>query len=424
MKNYLKNITFVFLVFTSWWSTAQNDAKWRVSLDVNAVDIRTPYRLSGIVKDYFNTTENDINFNGISLRLGLARKITDVWSVQASLSSNKIKKDIDWVQGNPLKDYHFYYFDTKVLYDINSLVGNTGIFDPYLGLGMGYSIENLNDFKVNGTWGFNLYLNENAGFNFESSYNHNLKGTFSLSGTGTDFFQHSLGLFVNLQVDHDADNDGVKDREDQCPQIAGIKGNYGCPEPKVTVIPDSDYDGVIDENDECPTVVGTKANKGCPEKDSDADGIADHLDLCPDVIGVAAHNGCPEPAVVQPEKTDDTDLAAIEKEFSQIAIYFDFDSDEIFPDEQAKLKIAANLIKTLSQYELTIKGHTDQWGDPKYNVALSKRRVQSVLKYLNNRGVDTSLIKIEALGSSQPVSGKSQMNRRVTFSIIKFTLKK
>jgi len=424
MKSYIKNIAFIFLVLTNWWITAQNDAKWRVSLDANAVDIRSLYNFSGIVKDYFNTTGNDINFNGISLRLGLARKITDVWSVQASLSSNRIKKDIDWVQGNPLKDYPFYYFDTKALYDVNSLLGYTGIFDPYLGLGIGYSLEDKNDFKVNGTWGFNLYLTENAGFNFESSYNHNFKGTFSLSGTGTDFFQHSLGLFVNLQVDYDADNDGVKDPDDQCPQIAGIKGNHGCPEPKVTVIPDSDYDGVNDENDECPTVAGTRANKGCPEKDSDADGIADHLDRCPDVMGVTAHNGCPEPAVIQPEKTDVTNYVAIEKELSQIVIYFDFDSDEILPDEQEKLRRAANLIKTLSQYNLTVKGHTDKWGDPKYNVALSKRRVQSVLKFLNNRGVDTSLIKIEALGSVEQVPGTSNINRRVTFSILKYTLKK
>ena len=43
------------------------------------------------------------------------------------------------------------------------------------------------------------------------------------------------------------------------PTQAGDKANKGCP------WPDSDNDGVLDKDDECPAVVGTVANKGCPE---------------------------------------------------------------------------------------------------------------------------------------------------------------
>jgi len=80
----------------------------------------------------------------------------------------------------------------------------------------------------------------------------------------------------------DADNDGISDAEDACPNTAGLKEYQGCP--------DSDGDGVVDKNDACPTVKGTL--NGCP--DTDGDGIADNTDACPDVVGVTATNGCPD----------------------------------------------------------------------------------------------------------------------------------
>ncbi len=85
----------------------------------------------------------------------------------------------------------------------------------------------------------------------------------------------------------DKDNDGVQDSEDQCPDTAGIVENKGCP------WPDSDKDGLIDREDSCITVAGPKENKGCPWKDSDGDGITDNTDGCLYVAGPAANNGCP-----------------------------------------------------------------------------------------------------------------------------------
>jgi len=50
---------------------------------------------------------------------------------------------------------------------------------------------------------------------------------------------------------------------------------------------DSDNDGVINKNDECPDVKGPPENKGCPYPDSDQDGVPDASDNCPDVAGSA-----------------------------------------------------------------------------------------------------------------------------------------
>jgi hypothetical protein len=42
-------------------------------------------------------------------------------------------------------------------------------------------------------------------------------------------------------------------------QICRSKDNAGCP------WPDTDKDGVYDKDDMCPTVAGPASNKGCPE---------------------------------------------------------------------------------------------------------------------------------------------------------------
>lgn len=90
-------------------------------------------------------------------------------------------------------------------------------------------------------------------------------------------------------VTKDKDQDGIPNKLDQCPDIAGPVENNGCP------WPDTDGDGVIDKDDPCPTVVGSAVNNGCPWPDTDGDGVLDKDDACPTVPGLTEYNGCPKP---------------------------------------------------------------------------------------------------------------------------------
>jgi len=82
----------------------------------------------------------------------------------------------------------------------------------------------------------------------------------------------------------DSDDDGIVDKEDKCPRVAGSYSAYGCP--------DRDGDGVEDLEDVCPDQKGTLAMNGCPDRDSDL--VNDILDQCPDEPGTEATNGCPD----------------------------------------------------------------------------------------------------------------------------------
>ena len=57
--------------------------------------------------------------------------------------------------------------------------------------------------------------------------------------------------------------------------------------------PDADEDGIADGDDECPEEAGPTENKGCPWPDADNDGVADKDDDCPELAGTT-ENGCPE----------------------------------------------------------------------------------------------------------------------------------
>ncbi len=93
-------------------------------------------------------------------------------------------------------------------------------------------------------------------------------------------------------VRKDKDQDGIPNKLDKCPDIAGPVENEGCP------WVESDGDGVIDKDDACPTVAGPPENNGCPWPDTDGDGILDKDDACPTVPGLPEYNGCPKPKSV------------------------------------------------------------------------------------------------------------------------------
>jgi outer membrane protein OmpA-like peptidoglycan-associated protein len=88
-------------------------------------------------------------------------------------------------------------------------------------------------------------------------------------------------------------------------------------------------------------------------------------------------------------------------------------------------EVLNSLVFVLKEYKETrinICGHTDSVGKADDNQALSKRRAQSVAKYLAANGVNTERIWVDGLGETQPIaSNKTKVgrakNRRVEIAI-------
>lgn len=107
------------------------------------------------------------------------------------------------------------------------------------------------------------------------------------------------------------------------------------------------------------------------------------------------------------------------------SIEFDFNRAELRPENRELLSRIAGVLMTatVEDYQIQVFGHTDDVGDPEYNVELSRRRAQSVRDYLVEAGVDPAIISTQGFGKSSPlVEGTSdaarQRNRRVEIAVI------
>lgn len=103
-------------------------------------------------------------------------------------------------------------------------------------------------------------------------------------------------------------------------------------------------------------------------------------------------------------------------------VLFGFDRSNLSSDAKINLDKLVKILDGYSETNIEIQGHTDSKGSLAYNKTLSKKRSESVLDYLNMRGISGSRLSTIGYGESMPKyeneteSGRAQ-NRRVEFLI-------
>jgi outer membrane protein OmpA-like peptidoglycan-associated protein len=265
-----------------------------------------------------------------------------------------------------------------------------------------------------------------------------------------------LGYWPQREKPVDSDHDGLLDPDDSCPNEPEDKDAFedqdGCPDPdndKDGVLdgsdgcklepedtddfedldgcpdPDNDKDGVLDEGDACPLDPedkdGFEDQDGCPDPDNDRDHLLDAVDRCPDQAedydAFEDEDGCPE------EASGKVKLTCAKIEISE-AVYFDTGSDRIQARSFELLdQVAAVLKQAKHVLKVRIEGHTDSRGNDAKNLDLSKRRAASVLRYLEQAGIEPERLESEGYGETQPIAddqtkeGRAQ-NRRVEFKVV------
>lgn len=100
-------------------------------------------------------------------------------------------------------------------------------------------------------------------------------------------------------------------------------------------------------------------------------------------------------------------------------IYFDFNKADVKPESEPALKEIAKLLQQDPKLRLHVVGHTDNVGDLKFNMDLSRRRADAVIKELTTRhGIAAARLRADGVGPLAPVAstktdeGRAK-NRRV-----------
>lgn len=216
---------------------------------------------------------------------------------------------------------------------------------------------------------------------------------------------------------HDTDGDGVLDANDECPTApTGARpdaARLGCPQS------DIDADGIADSADQCPAAAaGARPDPrraGCPDGDRDSDTVWDSSDACPEQAGapsrVAARNGCPG-------------LVRVDQERIQILqpVFFATRRDVILEASYPVLAAVADAMQASGIARIRVEGHTDSSGDDARNLELSRRRAESVRRWLIEHGIEEGHLTAAGLGETVPFESNDTelgraANRRVEFHI-------
>lgn len=200
----------------------------------------------------------------------------------------------------------------------------------------------------------------------------------------------------------DRDGDGVSDGDDRCPDVKGLPSLFGCP--------DQDGDGIADIDDKCPEINGVALFDGCP--DSDGDGIADANDRCPEEAGTPEMKGCPEPSVEILQT-----LEMVKK-----AVKFRTGSSQLTQSSFTILDTVASIMKEFPWYYMKVSGHTDNTGSEQRNLQLSKDRAASCADYLISKGIAEGRVAYQGYGSARPVSDNGTPSGRATNRRVEFVL--
>lgn len=99
-------------------------------------------------------------------------------------------------------------------------------------------------------------------------------------------------------------------------------------------------------------------------------------------------------------------------------LLFVYNSDKLKPGQQELLNRLVDLVQTNEPSVIRIEGHTDSDGSDATNLELSRKRAETIRKYLTDNGLDESRIKTVGLGESRPAADNStpegrKANRRV-----------
>ncbi len=474
---HLNKLLAVVLLFAGLSSQAQDSNNpWAITFGANAVDTRFSAESKFLEQfsEFYNVKDHWNIIPSVSY-LNVSKYVGNGFSFGVSGSVNKISKFVseladnrgsgggnhDEVIVNP-GDLNYYAADGIIKYSFQNLL-KSKTFEPSAHIGGGYTWlgDQARSGTANGGFGLNIWFTEMVGLSLSSTYKHSFSDSAFRGAADNvpNHIQHFAGLTFKFGG-KDTDGDGIYDKDDACPEVAGSKEFNGCPDtdgdkiidkddscPEVAGLvafngcpdtdgdgvadkddkcvdvaglksmmgcPDTDGDGVTDASDKCPKEKGPRENAGCPFTDKDGDGVLDKDDKCVDVKGTVANNGCPEVSEDVMKKLNDYAKT----------ILFDTSKSSFQAQTMPVLQSITAILKEYPSSKFSIEGHTDSDGKDAANLTLSQSRAAAVVSYLVTNGISSDRLTSAGFGETMPIdsnktkSGKAN-NRRVEVKLAK-----
>ncbi|MFS4417351.1 OmpA family protein [Maribacter sp. 2307ULW6-5] len=359
-------------------------SSWILGLGLNAVDD------SGNVLDGLFNVGNEWNMVPFPSRLSIGRYFKSGLGLEAVGTYNQYQegKIIDGLV-NP-QDIDYFGIDARITYDLNKIVGQTGWFDPYVGVGAGYTeANNLGRGTYNAVVGFRTWFSDRWGLDFNSTG----KWAMSQSNGATNHVQHAAGVVYQFGIEKGLSKRG----EEKKALLAALEQER-----------QRQQDSINEANRLREEALLAERLKKEQEE----------------AAALAAAEQARKDALAQRFKELQTAMDDLGD------VQFKFNSSYLTATYKSILDEIAVLLQENPDIRVKVTAHTDSRGSDAYNLWLSERRLERTLDYLKSKNLSGDRILGEAKGERQlknecadgvPCSEtKHGVNRRSTFSIALF----
>lgn len=283
-------------------------------------------------------------------------------------------------------DIDYFGLDARLTYDLNKIVGETGWFDPYVGIGAGYTdADNLGRGTYNAVVGFRTWFSDRWGLDFNSTG----KWAMSQSDGASNHIQHAAGVVYQFGIEKGLSKRG----EEKLELLEAIEKEK-----------QRQQDSIAEVN-----------------RLRDEALLAERLEKEREAAALAAAE----------KAKQDARRAQLENEIKDLGyVYFDLNSSYLNKPYRELLDKLTVLLENNPAVKIKVTSHTDSRGAETYNMWLSERRVERTVEYLTDKGIDNDRLEAGAFGETQllnecddntPCSEqKHAVNRRSEFVVMEF----
>ncbi|NAY91249.1 OmpA family protein [Muricauda sp. JGD-17] len=320
-------------------------------------------------------------------RISVGRYFENGLGVEAIGTYNRYKegKIVDNVP-NP-EEVDYLGLDFRVSYDLNMILGETGFFDPYIGIGAGYTdANNQGRGTYNAVVGFRTWFSDHWGLDFNSSG----KWTMNTENS-SNHIQHALGVAYRFEVEKGLSRKG----EEKLALLQEMEKEQQRIQDSITAQQKADEEARL---------------------------LAERLKREQEAAELAS-------AEKAKKEAEDAKRESLQTKINDLGnVYFKLNSSYLTSRDKELLDELVSIMESEPKLVIQVNAHTDSRGTDKYNQWLSERRAQRTVEYVLAKGISKERISQEAFGEKRLVNEcddnvlcpetKHAKNRRSAFTIM------
>lgn len=257
------------------------------------------------------------------------------------------------------EDIDYWGLDFRVSYDLNMILGETGFFDPYIGIGAGYTdANNQGRGTYNAVVGFRTWFSDHWGLDFNST------GKWAMdTENATNHIQHALGVAYRFEVEKGLSRKG---------------------EEKLALLEELEKE--------------QQRIQDSIAQAEEAKRLAERLQKEKEAAELAA-------AEKAKREAEEARKAALQTKINNLGnVYFKLNSSYLTSKDKDLLDQLVAIMKDEPNLIIKVTAHTDSRGTKTYNQWLSERRAERTVEYIISSGISENRISHEAFGETKLVN--------------------